>query len=225
MLLCLPSSFLQGMQGKNTCEILSTQKRKRGPRLTCCSDFWGFSVLSCGTNCCVASFSLVVYRHQLFSSYPCTSAKNHRCGNLGHCDFSQLPWQKDSWLQRSEASLNMKKALLSVFFLCKGSCSCSPQSSVSTLSWNPLCSVVLLLFRVNRVVCTTAAHYPGFSSAAELHLFSGVYSLKNVVAISRKPTETRSVGLVFYFRYYVVLQQIKGIDYFVLFRQVICNSW
>lgn len=65
--------------------------------------------------------------------------------------------------------------------------------------------MVLLLFRVNGVVCATAAHYPGFSSTAELHLFSGVYSLKNMVAISRKPTEMRSVGLVFYFRYYVIL--------------------
>lgn len=136
-LLCLPISFLQGMQGKNTCEVLTTQKTKRDS-LTWLQWFWGFSTLSYGTHCCVASFSLVLFRHKFFSSYPCTSAKNHRCGNLGHCDFSQHSWQKDSWLQRSEASLNMKKALLSVFFLCKGSCSFRPQSSVSTLSWNPL---------------------------------------------------------------------------------------
>lgn len=103
----------------------------------------------------------------------------------------------DSWLQRSEASLSMKKALLSVFFLCKGICSFRPQSSVSTLSWNSLlqCGLAPVL---SQPVCTTAAHYPGFSSAAELHLCSGVSSLKNMVANSRKTTETRSVGLVFY---------------------------
>lgn len=42
VLLCLPSSFLQGMQWKNTCEILSTQKTKRDPHLPCCSDFEAF---------------------------------------------------------------------------------------------------------------------------------------------------------------------------------------
>lgn len=42
VLLCLPSSFLQGMQGKNTCEILSTQKTMRDPHLPYCSDFGAF---------------------------------------------------------------------------------------------------------------------------------------------------------------------------------------
>lgn len=42
VLLCLPSSFLQGMQGKNTCEILGTPKTRRDPHLACCSDFEAF---------------------------------------------------------------------------------------------------------------------------------------------------------------------------------------
>lgn len=42
VLLCLPGSFLQGMQGKNTCGILSTQKTMRDPHLPYCSDFEAF---------------------------------------------------------------------------------------------------------------------------------------------------------------------------------------
>lgn len=115
VLLCLPSSFLNAGEKY----LWNTEHAENNERSTLLllQWFFGFSALPCGTNCCVASVSLVLFRHQLSSPYPCTSAKNHRCENLGHCDFSQCSWQKGSWLQRSEASLNMKKLFKCMLFL------------------------------------------------------------------------------------------------------------
>lgn len=114
--------------------MLSTQKTMRDSCSSCWNDCGAFLHF---TNYCVPSVSLVLFEHQFFSPYPCTNAKSHRCGNLGHCDFSQCSWQKWSWPQRSEAFFNKEKLFKRMLF-CKGNCLFRrPQSSASTLSCSP----------------------------------------------------------------------------------------
>lgn len=113
--------------------MLSTQKTKRDSYSSCwngCGAFLHF------TDYCVPSASLLLFKHEVFSPYPCANAKSHRCGNLGHF-FSQHSWQKWSWPQRSEAFFNKKKLFKCMLF-CKDSFSFRrPQSSASTPSWSP----------------------------------------------------------------------------------------
>lgn len=164
--------------------------------------FRGFSTLPCRTNYCGASVSLVLFKQQFFSPYPCTSAKNHRCGNGGHSDFSQCSWQKGSWLQRSEASLNKKKLFKCMLF-CKGSFSFRrPQSSASTRSWSPhssaavwscSCLELMGLLEPLQLIAQGFHQLPNFICFLEFVL------LKNMVDISRKTTEIRSIGFVFLF--------------------------
>lgn len=202
-LLCLPSSFLQGMRGKNTCEILGTLKTGRDPHLPCCSDFEAFlhfpvgqiTVLPdfrwCGSNIsyCVPTLVPKITDVEILDTVIFHSIHDKKTVGFGDQRHLWI-WKKLFWVYSSFVNAVAH----------------SDRSQVWVPSAGTLCcSVVLLLFTVNGGVWATAARYPGFSSAAELHLFSGVYSLKNMVAISRKTTETRSVGLVFYFRYYMVL--------------------
>lgn len=120
------------------------QKAVRDPYSSLLLWFLGFSTVPCRTNCWLATVSLALFKHQLCSPYPCTSAKNDRFGNLGHRDVLQCSWQKEGWLHRSEASLKEKKLFNALFFFFKGNCSFKrPQPTASTLSWNPPPSVVV----------------------------------------------------------------------------------